>query len=80
MCNTSLRQTAVYLRDEQVLALKEMAARLGRSEADLLHEGADLVLAQHDTPMGICEMPTASAGRTLASRTDDLLGGFGTDR
>ncbi|MBO3735179.1 hypothetical protein [Glycomyces niveus] len=73
-------QTTVYLRDEQVAALKETAARLGRTEADLHREAVDLVLAQHDTPMGVCEMPTASAGRPLAAQTDDLLKGFGADR
>ncbi len=75
-----MRQTAVYLRKDQHAALKQMAARLGRSEADLLREGVDLVLAQHGPPLGSCEMPSASAGRRLADRTDELLDGFGTDR
>ncbi|WP_460539057.1 hypothetical protein [Glycomyces halotolerans] len=75
-----MRQTAVYLRKDQREGLKRMAARLGRSEAELLREGVDLVLAQHGEPLGSCEMPTASAGRRLADRTDELLDGFGTDR
>ena len=78
--NTFMEQTAVYLRRSQRAALKKMAARLGRSEADLLREAVDLVIAQHDTPMGSCEMPTASAGRALAAETDDLLEGFGETR
>ena len=75
-----MRQTAVYLRKDQHAALKQMAARFGRTEADLLREGVDLVLARHGAPLGSCEMPTGSAGHRLADRTDEFLDGFGTDR
>ncbi|MBO3746426.1 antitoxin [Streptosporangiaceae bacterium NEAU-GS5] len=72
-----MRQTAVYLRDQQSRALKEAAARLERSEAELIREGVDLVLARYGPPLGRCDMPTARGGG-LASRADELLAdGFG---
>lgn len=73
-----MRQTAVYLKERQTVGLKETARRLERSEADLIREGVELVLARYRDPIGECDLPTAHGGGALASRTDDLLEeGFG---
>lgn len=76
--NMYMRQTAVYLKDNQTVALKEVAARLERSEADLIREGIDLLLNRYAQPIGYCGIPVAHGGGRLASRTEELLeDGFG---
>ncbi|WP_170160415.1 ribbon-helix-helix domain-containing protein [Prauserella muralis] len=73
-----MRQTAVYLQDHQLSGLKDASRKLGRSEADLLREGVDLVLARYREPIGECDLPAVHGGGQLASRVDDLLDeGFG---
>jgi len=76
-----MKQTAVYLRDDQVKHLKKIAARLGRSEADLIREGVDFTVGRYDDAIGECTWPSAPRGGQLADRTDELLAeGFGETR
>ena len=75
-----MRQTAVYLREEQQEQLRDLAGKLGRSEAELLREGVDLVWAHYRDPIGACELPVVSGTGDLAERVDELLDeGFGTN-
>src|SRR5215470_9151125 len=41
-----MRRTTVYLHDAQAARLKRVAARRGRSEADLIREGVDRILQE----------------------------------
>src|SRR2546421_228044 len=41
-----MRRTTVYLRDEQAIQLKRAANKWGRSEAELIRDGVDLILAK----------------------------------
>lgn len=68
-----MRQIAVYLHEEQLADLKRTSSKLGRSEAELLREGVDLVLVRYRDPIGECDMPTAHGGGRLAERVDELL-------
>lgn len=72
-----MRQTAVYLEDSQLTGLKHTSRKLGRTEADLIREGLDLVLARYRDPIGEIDLPTAHGGGNLAGRVDELLDGFG---
>lgn len=74
-----MHQTAVYLREEQQQHLRDLSGKLGRSEAELLREGVDLVWAHYRDPIGACELPVVNGAGELAERTDELLDqGFGT--
>ena len=72
-----MRQTAVYLEDAQLAGLKHTSRKLGRSEAELIREGLDLLLTRYRDPIGETDLPTAHGGGNLAARADELLDGFG---
>ena len=75
-----MRQTAVYLKDEQQSRLKELSKKTGRSEAELIREGIDLVWLQYRAPIGIGDMPVIHGPGNVAERVDQLLAeGFGRD-
>ncbi|MGH3433693.1 MAG: ribbon-helix-helix domain-containing protein [Thermocrispum sp.] len=75
-----MRQTAVYLKDEQQARLKELSKNLGRSEAELIREGIDLVWVRHRGPIGVCDLPVIHGSGDTADRVDELLAeGFGLD-
>jgi hypothetical protein len=73
-----MEKTTVYMTGRQKHALARAAKVTGRSEADLIREGIDTVTAAHK----IAEptVPLFTSGRTdLASRTEELLEGFGEE-
>lgn len=73
-----MRQTAVYLADEQLSGLKRTSRKLNRSEAELIREGLDLVLARYRDPIGAGDLPVVHGGGQRAERVDELLEeGFG---
>jgi hypothetical protein len=71
-----MEKTTVYLTTEQKRALERAARAEGRSEADLIREGIESVTAAHSV-----QEPTlplfASGDPDLASRTAEMLEGFG---
>ncbi|HWP63570.1 MAG TPA: CopG family transcriptional regulator [Candidatus Binatia bacterium] len=71
-----MQKTTVYLTEAQKRALERAAEREGRSEADLIREGVDLVTARHRTAEPT--LPLFDSGRgDLAERAEELLEGFG---
>lgn len=71
-----MEKTTVYLTDEQKRALARTARAQGRSEADLIREGIDMVTAGHRVAEPT--LPLFESGVVnLAERTDELLDGFG---
>ena len=71
-----MERTTVYLTSAQRRALAKTARATGRSEAELIREGVDAVTAQHRVAEPT--IPLFESGREdLASRTDELLEGFG---
>jgi hypothetical protein len=76
-----MTRTQILLTDEQAAALRELAAREGRSMADLVRDGVDALLRQR-RGVGRDEMKQRSlravgrydSGRTdVSSRHDDYL-------
>ncbi len=75
-----MHRTTVYLRDDQVIRLKRAASRSGRSEAELIREGVELLLrglsAERPEPSVFFD----SGDPTWADRTDEILAnGFGAE-
>lgn len=71
-----MEKTTVYLTTDQKLALARAARVEGRSEADLIREGIEVVTSRHR----IAEptIPLFESGLPdLATRADDYLDGFG---
>ena len=71
-----MEKTTVYLTEDQKRALARAARASGRSEAELIREGVDLVtwarrVAEPTLPLFDSDDPT------IAERVDDLLDGFG---
>jgi Arc/MetJ-type ribon-helix-helix transcriptional regulator len=71
-----MEKTTVYLTDAQKRALERAAKAAGRSEAELIREGVELVTARHQAaelvlPLFSSEQPE------LAEHVDDALRGFG---
>lgn len=71
-----MEKTTVYLTEDQKRALARAALASGRSEAELIREGVDLVtsarrVAEPTLPLFDSDDPT------IAERVDDLLDGFG---
>jgi Ribbon-helix-helix protein, copG family len=71
-----MEKTTVYLTEAQKRALERVAKASGRSEAELIREGVELVAAQH----GVAE-PTLPLFEShlpdLAEAVDEALDGFG---
>jgi hypothetical protein len=71
-----MEKTTVYLTAAQKRALARAARSEGRSEAELIREGIDLVTARHRTAEPT--LPLFESGQPdLAERADELLEGFG---
>jgi len=71
-----MRKTTVYLPDQLKDRLSRLAVDSGRSEADLIREGIELVSAR----VGGVEprLPLFASGQPdLAERVDEHLAGFG---
>jgi len=73
-----MRKTTVYLPEELKRDLERAAAVSGQSEAELIREGVERVVA-----LRIPRKPRIPLFRTgrpdLAERVDELLEGFGED-
>jgi len=75
-----MRRTTVYLHDAQAARLKRVAARCGRSEADLIREGVDRILQEMSVERPRPRLLLDSGDPTWADRTDEILSeGFGTE-
>ncbi len=71
-----MEKTTVYLTDAQKRALGTAAKASGRSEAELIREGVELVAAQHRAAEPV--LPLFESGHPdLATHVDDELAGFG---
>lgn len=71
-----MERTTVYLTERQKRALERAARSEGRSEAELIREGVDLVTSRHEAAE--LRLPLFESGqRDLASRVDEELVGFG---
>lgn len=71
-----MEKTTVYLTESQKRALERAARASGRSEADLIREGVDLVTARSRSAELV--LPLFSSDQPdLAERVDDALTGFG---
>jgi hypothetical protein len=71
-----MEKTTVYLTTAQKRALERAARAKGRSEAELIREGVDVVTAAHRVQEPTLPLFT-SGQRDLATRVDELLDGFG---
>ena len=71
-----MEKTTVYLTTDQRRALARAARATGKSEAELIRQGIDVVTSDH----GIAEptLPLFESGQPdLAERVEELLDGFG---
>ena len=71
-----MEKTTVYLTERQKRALERAATASGRSEADLIREGVDVVTARHQLAEPV--LPLFESGQPdLSEHVDDALSGFG---
>jgi hypothetical protein len=71
-----MEKTTVYLTDDQKRALERAARVSGRSEAELIREGVELVTERH--AVAEARLPLFESGQSdLAEHVDDALTGFG---
>ncbi len=71
-----MEKTTVYLTAAQKRALERAAQASGRSEADLIREGVEVVTAGHRTAELV--LPLFSSDQPdLAEHVDEALDGFG---
>ncbi|MET9516501.1 CopG family transcriptional regulator [Streptomyces sp. NPDC002994] len=77
----SLKRTTVYLEEEDLRALKNIASLKGISEAELIREGVRLAIAQNRTWEEPAGLPVFESGDpAFAENSDSLLrdSGFGS--
>jgi len=71
-----MEKTTVYLTEAQKRALAHAARTAGRSEAELIREGVELVTARH--AVAEPRLPLFESGQPdLAADVDGALAGFG---
>jgi hypothetical protein len=71
-----MERTTVYLSAQQKRALERAARAEGRSEADLIREGIDVVTSRLQVAEPV--LPLFGSGLPdLAERVDEELAGFG---
>jgi hypothetical protein len=71
-----MEKTTVYLTDAQKRSLERAARASGRSEAELIREGVEVVTARHSVAEPT--LPLFESGRPdFAEQVDDELVGFG---
>ena len=71
-----MERTTVYLTERQKRALERAAKSEGRSEADLIREGIDVVTSRHQAAEP--RLPLFESGQPdLAAHVDEELAGFG---
>lgn len=71
-----MERTTVYLTEPQKRALERAARAEGRSEAELIREGVEIVTGRHRAAE--VRLPLFESGQPdLAERVDEELSGFG---
>ena len=71
-----MEKTTVYLTEAQKRALARAARATGRSEAELIREGIEVVTSRHRVAEP--QLPLFESGQPdLAERVDEALAGFG---
>jgi predicted DNA-binding protein len=71
-----MEKTTVYLTDTQKRALERTAKAAGRTEAELIREGVELVTARHQASE--LRLPLFSSDQPdLAEHVDEAMDGFG---
>ena len=71
-----MERTTVYLTERQKRALERAATAEGRSEAELIREGVELVTSR--VRAAEARLPLFESGRPdLAANVDEELAGFG---
>jgi len=71
-----MERTTVYLTEQQKRALERTARAEGRSEAELIREGIDVVTNRRQVAEPV--LPLVESGLPhLAERVDEELAGFG---
>jgi len=68
-------KTSVYLSEAQKADLDKVATATGRSQADLIRDGVEQVIAQHLRTRP--KMTAHATGATVLDRMDELMDGFG---
>ena len=68
-------KTSVYLSEEQKADLEKVVVLTGRSQAELIREGIEQVVAQNLRKRPA--MTARATGATVLDRVDDLMDGFG---
>jgi hypothetical protein len=71
-----MERTTVYLTGQQKRSLERAARVSGRSEAELIREGVELVTARHAVAEPILPLFESGQG-DLAEQVDEALQGFG---
>ncbi len=71
-----MERTTVYLTEPQKRGLERAARLTGRSEAELIREGVEIVTKRHQTAEPT--LPLFESGQPdLAEHIDEALDGFG---
>lgn len=65
-----MRKVQVFLRDDQKVALKRLAARTGRRQSDLIRSGVDLVIENERAGGAEWREATRSAAGLWRDRVD----------
>jgi hypothetical protein len=68
-------KTSVYLDEAQKEELEKVVTLTGRSQADLIRDGIEQIVAQHLRKRPA--MTARASGATVLDRTDELMSGFG---
>lgn len=73
-----MHRTTVYLPDDLRASIKRLAARQGRSEADVIRRALSIGVAAAEPPdPKLPLIPEGLGDESAAERVDELLEGFG---
>jgi hypothetical protein len=73
-----MERTTVYLTETQKRALERASRLTGRSEAELIREGVEVVTSRHQVAEPV--LPLFESGLPdLAEQVDEALEGFGEE-
>ncbi|REJ83126.1 MAG: ribbon-helix-helix protein, CopG family [Acidobacteria bacterium] len=73
-----MKKTTLYLPDDLKAALERLAAERGSSEATIVREALQRLLAERQRPRPRVPLTGRGLGdASIAERTDELLAGFG---
>ena len=68
-------KTSVYVDEPLKVDLARASVVTGRSQADLIRDGIEQVVAQHLRTRPV--MTALATGETVLDKVDDLMNGFG---